>query len=139
MHLVRLIYVSEVVGNVSNDDIEQILTSARKNNDRFQVTGLLCFNRKYFLQCLEGSREMVNKTYHLICNDKRHDNIVLLDYREIDHRAFHNWSMGYMPESSLTSELNLKYSYNNEFTPYEMNGEGCHKFMMELSNTVPVL
>lgn len=139
MYLVRLIYVSEVERPVEVSDIEQILTSARVNNTAIGVTGMLCFHRKYFLQCLEGSRTRVNETYQRILKDPRHTNIVLLDYREIEHREFTEWSMGYMPESSLTEAINMKYSGTPEFTPYEMKGESCHQMMVELRQTVPVI
>lgn len=57
MFLTRLIYTSSVSEQFSPDDISTILDAARNNNQKFNVTGMLCFNRKYFLQCLEGSRE----------------------------------------------------------------------------------
>lgn len=60
MFLVRLVYASQISDHFSADDIESILKKARKNNKKLNVTGLLCFNRKYFLQCLEGSRTNVN-------------------------------------------------------------------------------
>ena len=139
MHLVRLVYASKVTEELTQDDIQQILDSARSNNEKEQVTGLLCFNRKYFLQCLEGSRSSVNKIYHAISNDNRHDKLELLDYREINVREFADWSMGYMPEMALTEDLNLKYSESTDFNPYKMSGESCHKMLIELSVTVPVI
>ncbi len=139
MYLVRLLYASKITAQLTQDDIEQILKSARKNNEKEEVTGLLCFNRKFFLQCLEGSRSSVNKIYHSISNDKRHDKLILLDYKEINSREFANWSMGYMPEMALTEDLNLKYSGSSEFDPYKMSGESCHQMLYELSTTVPVI
>ena len=139
MFLVRLVYVSQVTDSVTEDDVQQILGSARKNNAELEVTGLLCFNRKYFLQCLEGSREKVNNIYHKICNDKRHNHLVLLDYQAIDRREFGDWTMGYVPDISLTENLNLKYSSSKVFSPYQMSGQACHDLLMELSLTVPVI
>ena len=82
MFLVRLIYTSKTssqnVWKRITRIIENILEKARSNNLKNNVTGLLCFNNKYFLQCLEGSREKVNNTYHQILNDKRHSNIIML-------------------------------------------------------------
>jgi hypothetical protein len=132
MFLTRLVYASTISENFSSSDIEEILKSARKHNKINNVTGMLCFNRKFFLQCLEGSRTKVNEAYHKILNDNRHSKIVLLDYKEIDMREFSNWSMGFMPESSLTAPINLKYSGRGEFLPYEMSGESAHQMMLEL-------
>lgn len=134
MFLTRLVYASSITEDFNCDDIENILSCARKHNTKNNVTGMLCFNRKYFLQCLEGSRTNVNNAYHKILNDKRHSRIVLLDYKEITKREFSNWSMGYMPESSLTAPTSLKFSGKNEFSPYEMSGESAHQMMLELKD-----
>lgn len=139
MFLTRLVYASTISENFNCDDIETILSAARKHNKKNNVTGMLCFNRKYFLQCLEGSRTNVNQTYHKILNDSRHSHIVLLDYKEITRREFGAWSMGYMPESSLTAPMNLKYSGKSEFIPYEMSGESAHQMMLELRTLTSVV
>jgi len=139
MYLTRLVYTSTISGDFKSDDIEVILEEARHHNNKANVTGMLCFNRKYFLQCLEGSRSAVNKTYHKILNDKRHSNIIMLDYKEIDFREFSNWSMGYLPESSLTEPINLKYSGNRDFSPYDMTGDSAHLMMLALKDSLPAI
>jgi hypothetical protein len=54
-------------------------------------------------------------------------------------REFSHWSMGYLPESSLTAHTNLKYSGKGEFMPYEMSGESAHQMMLELKELAPVV
>lgn len=139
MYLVRLIYASSVTEAFKPGDIENILESARLRNVQDNVTGMLCFNQNYFLQCLEGSRTSVNGVYHRILNDPRHTKPVLLDYQEILTREFTDWAMGYISESSLTAPLNLKFSGTPFFEPYSMSGESCHQMMLELREGVPVL
>ena len=136
MYLVRLIYCSTVTHALNMQEVGQIIASAKDNNGRHEVTGLLCFNRKYFLQCLEGSRTNVNKIYHSILNDPRHTQVLLLEYDEVTQREFSDWSMGYVPESALTKSLCMKYSGNSEFTPYKMRGESCLGLMLELRDSV---
>lgn len=137
MFLTRLVYTSTISDSFNNDDITAILETARKQNGKKNVTGMLCFNRKYFLQCLEGSRTNVNQTYYNILNDPRHCNIIMLDYKEITMREFSDWSMGYMPESNLTAPINLKFSGTDDFNPYAMSGESAHQMMLALKNAVP--
>ncbi|MBB1487681.1 BLUF domain-containing protein [Oceanospirillum sediminis] len=139
MYLVRLIYCSTSVQELNINDIEQIIHIAKENNARHNVSGLLCFNRKYFLQCLEGSRTNVNKTYRSILNDPRHNNIVLLEYNEITQREFQQWSIGYVSENSITKPLCMKYSGHSEFTPYEMRGQSCLNMMLELRDSVIII
>lgn len=139
MFLTRLVYTSTISDNFSPQDIEAIIEVARQNNRKHNVTGMLCFNRKFFLQCLEGSRTQVNKIYYNILNDPRHSNIIMLDYKEITSREFSEWSMGYIPESSLTAPINLKFSGTPEFDPYKMSGESAFQMLLALRETVPAL
>jgi hypothetical protein len=81
----------------------------------------------------------VNNTYHHILNDKRHSHIAMLDYKEITMREFSPWAMGYMPESSLTAPINLKYSGKSEFIPYEISGESAHQMMLALKDLKSVV
>jgi hypothetical protein len=139
MFLVRLIYVSEVTESLDEKDIEQILASARKNNPKYGLTGMLCFHNRYFLQCLEGARSEVNKVYQVILKDPRHSNIVLLEYKELVKREFESWTMGYVPECRLTQVINMRFSGNGVFSPYEMLGESCHQMMIELKEEMPFI
>ncbi|MBU2898129.1 BLUF domain-containing protein [Vibrio hepatarius] len=139
MFLVRLVYTSSISEGVTESDIQSILNTARKQNAAIDVTGVLLFNRNYFLQCLEGSRAQVNKVYHQILNDNRHDNIVLLDYSEVAEREFSDWSMGYIPEMATTRPLTLKYSGSSSFEPYKMSGSSAHKLLSSLTKVVTVV
>lgn len=139
MYLVRLVYTSTISKDFNHEDIPKILESARTQNKQNNVTGLLCFSSKIFLQCLEGSRTNINNTYHRILNDPRHEKIVMLDYKEIIEREFERWSMGYLPESSLTAPANLKYSGTPDFNPYEMSGDSAHSLLFALMKAVPTV
>ena len=94
MFLVSLIYTSEMTGSM---DFMDILEVSRARNERDGITGVLLFCNNNVVQCLEGSREAVNKTYARIVQDKRHQNPLLIDYRMLITRLFSNWSMGYVP------------------------------------------
>jgi len=63
----------------------------------------------------------------------------MLDYKEIIEREFSEWTMGYLPESSLTQPLNIRYSGTPEFSPYEMSGESAHQLMLALRSSIPVI
>ena len=136
MFLVQLIYASRGTEGLTDNDIEQITEAARRNNQALFVSGLLCYGNGSFLQCLEGSRSSVNRIYHKILRDDRHDSVVLLDYREITARQFPAWTMGYIPEAELGEAVNLRFSGNPEFDPFHMNGEGCHEMMLYLRDLV---
>lgn len=136
MYLVRLIYASEVSELFKPSDIEDILKSARINNAKRGISGLLCFNNRYFLQCLEGSRQVVNEVYQTIVKDSRHHNMLLLNYGEIIQRDFEQWSMAYVSANKINSAANMRFSSSPDFNPYEMSGESCRHFLVALRETV---
>ncbi|GAA58858.1 BLUF domain protein [Pseudoalteromonas sp. BSi20652] len=136
MFLVRLIYASKITDGFGPKDIENILQSARTYNVKKNVTGMLCFSNDYFLQCLEGSRTAVNNTYQQILNDKRHHNVIMLNYNQIPEREFEKWSMGYVPQSKVTESLNLKFSGSIDFNPFKMSGDSAHRLMLALKGSI---
>jgi len=44
--------------------------------------------------------------------------------------------MSYVPDSSLTTSINLKFSGKSIFDPYQMSGESAHKMMLELRDVL---
>jgi hypothetical protein len=133
MPLVRLIYASQSTELAKLDILVSILKVARKNNKKGGITGILCYDPKYFLQWLEGPRDSINNLYSIIMKDPRHKNVTLLDYQEISVRTFERWSMAYASTSKANRSLLFKYSVGLSFDPYNLNAEGARGFLMELS------
>jgi len=133
MFLVSLAYTSEMT--VSTDFLD-ILEVSRANNERDGITGVLLLFNNSVVQCLEGSREAVNRTYARIVRDRRHQNPLLVDYRVIPSRSFSGWSMGYVPDSSATRPVLLKYAVSKNFEPRLLSGESCLDMLAELTRTV---
>ena len=131
MPLVRLIYASKKTDEWNESEIESLIKTSQERNHRHLVTGCLCFNRKYFMQCLEGSRSQVNLIYNSITRDKRHKEVELLCYQYIDERDFGEWDMHYVPDSRITRELILRFSGVNDLDPYLMTNTGALRFLKE--------
>ena len=129
MFLVRLIYCSKPSDTFNIKEAEEIVEKAAVFNASQSITGLMCFSHSNILQCLEGGRQQVNHLYQKILHDKRHKDIELLDYREIEVRDFNHWSMKLITSGSLDRDLVLKYSQSVDFDPYEMHGESCHQLL----------
>lgn len=133
MYLVSLTYTSEMTGSM---DFMDILEVSRARNEKDSITGILLFCNNNVVQCLEGSREAVNKTYARIVKDRRHQNPLLVDYRMLSTRLFSKWSMGYVPESSVTQPTLLKYSVSQNFEPRILSGESCLGMLTELTQKI---
>lgn len=132
MRLVQLIYCSRVVAGVHGTAITSIVDVSRKNNSRDGVTGALCFNANFFLQCLEGERGAVNEAYHRILRDPRHEHPILLRYQEVPRRQFSHWSMGYLSSQAMAPELLLQFGSNDRFDPEELSADAALDFLLEL-------
>ena len=135
MVLVSLIYASKVTQQLHQDGVENIVKVARANNQALDVTGLLCFDNNFFLQCLEGSRTSVNQLYAKIIGDPRHSDVLLLDYSEIDTRHFSDWEMGLALPTKSKRPIFLKHSMTKEFNPFSMSGSGAKKMLIELAKS----
>lgn len=134
MYLTRLVYASKISDDFNNDDIHKIIRKAKNNNSELNITGYLCFNHNYFLQCLEGGRTSVNQIYHKIVKDPRHEDLTIIDYSEINQRIFHDWAMGLYIDSMDNRSLNLQFSKSDSFNPFELSGEGAILLLKHLAN-----
>jgi hypothetical protein len=132
MNLVRLIYASRFSGRVDLEDLQTILRSARRNNPRKGLTGILCYAPGLFLQCLEGPRAAVNEMYQRIVNDSRNKDVTLLVYGDIDERLFEKWDMAYVRADDLTAALLMKYGAGASFDPFAMTGAQALGFVRRL-------
>lgn len=134
MPLVRLVYASTIAADFEPDNIESILHTSRINNQQHDITGVLFFSSRYFLQCLEGERQAVCDTYHRIACDTRHDRPVILHFAEIVARDFADWAMGYVPTNRVTDSLNQHFLGDNDFQPYTMSMAAAIQMVDALRN-----
>ncbi len=71
----------------------EIMDFAQPRNGERGITGILCYGSGHFLQALEGERGAVSDLYRRIAADTRHRDCQLVDVKEIDVRAFPEWTM----------------------------------------------
>ena len=136
MRMVQLVYASTFLkdkGDVS--ELKKIHEKAMENNAKSDISGMLIFGNNYFLQCLEGGREKVNRIYEKISKDERHNKTLILSYEECHVRKFSNWSMQFLLLTGKKKDIILKHSRSELFNPYEMSGESCINLLLELNQT----
>jgi hypothetical protein len=93
--LISLVYVSASVELMSNEALDEILTSSRANNGSLGLTGMLLYYDGAFMQVLEGPEQAVHQMYARIGRDPRHTGMITLLEEYIPERNFPDWSMGY--------------------------------------------
>jgi len=100
----RLIYLSSATAGFRESDLDAILHSARKNNTKAGVTGLLVFHDGNFLQVLEGPRDAVEDVYAHILQDPRHGGVARVIAEEAEERIFAEWEMAFLPVAGMPSQ-----------------------------------
>lgn len=132
--LISMTYVSRANSDVSAEDFNEILKQAQENNAANGITGMLIFNKDYFLQTIEGPRAQINRLLYGLIADQRHYDLQLLETREIKHREWAKWSMNYASPTEQNAAVYLKYSTTVNFNPYLLNAESANNLMRELSS-----
>jgi hypothetical protein len=92
--LSQLVYVSNRKSNCTQEEIEKILASCKKNNPSLNITGVLLYSDTKFIQLVEGEYKVINELYDKIKTDPRHVQTRLISMAPIQKKAFPSWHMG---------------------------------------------
>ncbi len=133
MSLARLIYASSHQIETGTKDILNLLVQAREANIKRGITGLLLYDTRFFMQWLEGDRDMVSEVLQRIFTDNRHTHPVILAYAAVYKRDFSEWSMGYVNMQGVESSVIFKYFPSQEFAPYSLSAEAAIDFLKEIA------
>lgn len=101
----QVIYSSAAVAPFSEAELTELLATARVNNGRVGVTGMLLYHEGSFLQALEGDEQVLENLYAKIGKDKRHHRLVALLRRQVEVRHFDHWQMGFASTTALPKNL----------------------------------
>lgn len=109
MPLHQIMYISSAKGAMTAEQCAGIAAASAVRNRADDVTGLLLFNGRRFLQVLEGPKDAVERVYARIAKDGRHGAIVTLRETGIETREFGEWGMAYddpaHPSDSLKDKV----------------------------------
>lgn len=90
--LSQYLYIS-TAPTLSRDEVDAILATSARNNPAREITGLLLYNGRNFLQLIEGEEEELVALMLRITEDPRHSGITVLDRRAIAQRTCPDWAM----------------------------------------------
>lgn len=91
----QIVYLSSAVQKFTEEELKQILTRSRTNNERVGLTGILLYHDGNIIQVLEGPADRVTSTFKKISRDFRHRGIITLIDRKAAARVFPDWSMAF--------------------------------------------
>ena len=93
--LYELLYSSFSEREMDADALMSLLESARTNNERLEVTGLLLYCNREYMQLIEGEEEVIRSLWQSIQSDSRHYSARVMYEGPIEKRGFAGWSMGF--------------------------------------------
>ena len=142
MGLQRIVYASRNRLQGSNDEImanvQQILSTARRNNAAVGVTGALIFNSGGFAQVLEGDSRDLESVFERIQCDARHSDVLVLDFAPIENRSFPDWSMGFIGADKNAERMFGAISEDSGFDPARLRTDeiltAMHDLVVEEEN-----
>ena len=73
------------------DGLFTIYSTAKEQNEKFSITGMLAYHTGNYLQIIEGPDANINNLYQNILNDARHTNIRTLVEGKSLRRYFSSW------------------------------------------------
>jgi len=91
LHL--LIYLSQMRGSLSKEEIEKFVALASRKNEEKGITGVLLVLGDHFVQFLEGREKDISELMEVIKMDPRHEGVSVLLTQDIKQRTFTNWGM----------------------------------------------
>lgn len=103
----RVVHVSRAAPDLTMDDVQSLIFEARGFNLLNGITGVLTYDPRGFLHCIEGTEDAVEELLVQTYNDRRHCSIRTLqdDWRDAcEFMAFHD-VMGTMDAPVTTAML----------------------------------
>ena len=90
-----IVYISEFTGDKAkaSEVLSSITETAKENNQKDDITGVLFYQNGKFIQIIEGEDEPLASIMKRIEADSRHTNLTYLVNEEVQSHGFEDWNM----------------------------------------------
>ena len=95
-----LIYTSRATLPMRDDELARLIEQAQTFNRAAGITGCLVYRDGYFMQMLEGKREVVLALMEKIKHDRRHSEVRVIIEGSAECRVFSDWGMSLLDATS---------------------------------------
>lgn len=93
MHLIFYTSQSTIPDDQIESNLADIVRACTQHNKANDVTGVLFYENRNFVQALEGEEHAVRHTLERVQKDPRHTNLNVLADKTIEARSFSDWAM----------------------------------------------
>lgn len=91
----QILYFSHQVDTIAPDDLVDIYSVAREQNELFDISGVLLHADPYFIQFIEGPVDPIGQLITNIRADARNINVTTMLDQVGSERVFPDWTMGF--------------------------------------------
>lgn len=103
-----VVYVSRETTPFDPLKLTGLQEQSSRKNARVGVTGYLCYDRKRFVQCIEGQPEVVEELFQTIHSDERHEVLAWDSAVSPEGRRFPDWGMKWVTTADLL-EISMEH------------------------------
>lgn len=111
MLIKQLVYISRSIKLMTSADLLPLLEQSRHRNTAADITGMLLYKDRSFIQLLEGPEQAVDQLYSCIFADSRHLKVKTVVELRVAERSFSQWSMGFHHLDEQSIDLPKAYTY----------------------------
>jgi hypothetical protein len=116
--ITRIIYVSTSAGTLPEADLARLHQLSVRRNRQLDITGVLGYTGRYFIQCVEGREASVQELMARIDQDPRHTGVVTLSQEQTPSRWFPSWSMHFFYNPALDDLAQGAWSVQGDAATY---------------------
>lgn len=105
-------YVSSVHPELSEEEIQNVLSFSRNWNIDHQITGILLYSEGNFFQVLEGEKELLQSLFSRIQKDRRHKNVMVIFEKEVSNVQFDTYKSDFISLDSRFQAKNIELYFS---------------------------
>jgi hypothetical protein len=108
--LVSAVYISSACGDMTDQQLADLLEISRENNKKRGITGMLLYRGGDFMQVIEGPAANIEHLLKALAADKRHRGMLILKKGVIPERQFGDWQMAFRDLNGVDAKNMEGYS-----------------------------
>ena len=126
-----IIYVSTTPAPMARPAFDALLKQARSFNRTVGITGCLIYQDRYFMQMLEGNKEVVEALMEKVKRDPRHCDVRTIIEGPVRRRVFVDWSMDFLDLTPRPDEPDFTQWQGRTISLLELAEDAriCYKYM----------
>lgn len=109
-------------------ELARLQDHPRKLERGREIGGIVYLGNRFYLQCVEGPRDVLDSVFHRIADDERHRRAKVLKIESISERAFASGEIKYVGRDEVIART-LREHGLEDFNPYRFDADLLDDFL----------